>query len=166
MQSQAELISALGWHIQLFVRPYFLQDLEHIVTTMNIDVVIDHMGLVPANDYQNNPCFSTLLSMLDSDRVWVKVSGAYRVVEEKGSYENVTPMARTLIEKRPDRIVWGSDWPHPPEHGRDAIGNETVLPFRSLDTGLLLDLLADWAPDPQIRELILVRNPAHLYWFD
>ena len=166
MHKLAERISFLGWHIQLFVRPHFLPDLKHISAEMNVDIVIDHMGLIPADGHQDNPCFSALLSMLDSGRVWVKASGAYRVVGAKRGWESVTPMARALIERRPDRIVWGSDWPHPPKHGGDAINNESVMPFRSLDTGQLLNLLLDWPSSPEVRELILVSNPSRLYGFD
>jgi predicted TIM-barrel fold metal-dependent hydrolase len=166
MRILAERISSLGWHLQLFVRPHFLSDLEDIVSDIATDIVIDHMGLVPADDYQKNPHFSSLLSMLDSGRVWVKVSGAYRVGDEKEAWGNVSPMARALIKHRQDRIIWGSDWPHPPEHGHDAIDHETVMPFRPLDTGLLLNLLEDWAADPEILKTILVNNPARLYGFN
>lgn len=166
MQLLAERVSPFGWHLQLFVRPHFLPELEHISADMSVDIVIDHMGLVPADSYRGNVCFSALLSMLDSGRVWVKASGAYRVVEEQKEWGNVAPMAQALIERRPDRIVWGSDWPHPPKHGLDAIDHGNILPFRSLDTGLLLDLLADWSPDPEILKRILVSNPARLYGFD
>jgi predicted TIM-barrel fold metal-dependent hydrolase len=166
MRKLADRISPLGWHLQLFVRPHLLPDLQPIVGELDIDVVIDHMGLVPAEDCQENPGFSALLSMLDNGRIWVKASGAYRVGSESGPWDNVAPMARALIESRPDRIVWGSDWPHPPLHGRDAVDHETVMPFRPLDTGHLFDLLADWSPDPEIRRLILVSNPTRLYDFE
>ena len=166
MRALADRISPLGWHLQLFVRPHVLPDLRPIVEGMDVDVVIDHMGLVPAEDYRDNPGFSALLSMLASGRIWVKASGAYRVGPAEGSWDGVAPMARALVESRPDRIVWGSDWPHTPPHGRDAVDHETVMPFRPLDTGHLLDLLADWAPDEETRKRILVDNPARLYGFD
>jgi predicted TIM-barrel fold metal-dependent hydrolase len=166
MRALTKRISPLGWHLQLFVRPHLLPELQSIVEEADIDVVIDHMGLVPAEGYQENPGFSALLSMLDKGRTWIKASGAYRVGSEKGPWDDVAPMARALIEGRPDRIVWGSDWPHAPLHGPNAVDHETVMPFRQLDTGHLLDLLADWSPDPEIRRLILVNNPERLYDFE
>ena len=166
MRALANRISPLGWHLQLFVRPHILRELQPIVDEMDIDVVIDHMGLVTAKSYQNNPGFHALLSMLERGRIWVKASGAYRVGPAEGPWDEVAPMARALIESRPDRIVWGSDWPHTPPHGPDAVNNETVMPFRPLDTGKLLDLLADWVPDKEILNLILVSNPVRLYGFD
>lgn len=166
MKAIAGRISGLGWHLQLFVRPHLLNDLRPIFEKIGIDIVIDHMGLIPADGYQQNPGFKALLALLSSGRLWVKASGAYRVGAPDGPWDQVAPLARTLIENRPDRIVWGSDWPHTPPHGRDAVDHETVMPFRPLDTGRLLCLLADWAPDEKTRRLILVDNPARLYGFD
>ena len=166
MQAIADRISGLGWHLQLFVRPHLLNDLRPTVETLGLDVVIDHMGLIPADGYRQNADFNALLALLDTGRIWVKASGAYRVGKPEGPWDQVAPMARALIENRPDRIVWGSDWPHTPPHGRDAVDHHTVMPFRPLDTGRLLSLLADWASDEKIRKLILVKNPARLYGFD
>lgn len=166
MKSLANRISPLGWHIQLFVRPHVLRDLVAIVDKLAVDVVIDHMGLVPAEGYRSHPGFAALLTMLAGGRVWIKASGAYRVGSPEAPWDIVTPLARSLIESRPDRIVWGSDWPHTPPHGNDAVDHEAVTPFRPLDTGHLLDLLSDWAPDQETRRQILVENPARLYDFD
>jgi len=166
MRALAKRISHLGWHLQLFVRPDFLPDLQPIIEEMDIDIVIDHMGLVPADGYQDNRGFQTLLSMLNNGCIWVKVSGAYRVGSGESPWYGVVPMARAIVECRPDRIVWGSDWPHTPPHRGCSDDHKTVMPFRPLDTGHLLNLLAEWSPDPEIRRLILVSNPARLYDFE
>lgn len=165
MKALAERIAPLGWHLQLFVRPNVLPDLIPIVEGLGVDVVFDHMGLVPADGFENNPGFLALLTMLAGGHAWIKVSGAYRVGPAEGPWQGVAPLARALIDARPDRIVWGSDWPHTPPHGHDGVDHDAVMPFRPLDAGQLLDLLRDWAPDPNIRRCILVDNPARLYDF-
>jgi predicted TIM-barrel fold metal-dependent hydrolase len=103
--------------------------------------------------------------MLAGGHAWIKASGAYRVGPAEGPWQGVAPLARALIDARPDRIVWGSDWPHTPPHGHDGVDHDSVMPFRPLDAGQLLDLLSDWAPDQDIRRCILVDNPARLYDF-
>ena len=100
MRALADRISPLGWHLQLFVRPNVLPDLEPIVEDMDVDVVIDHMGLVPGEGYRDNPGFSALQSMLIGGRSGSKASGAYRVGSAEGPWDGVAPTARTLIESR------------------------------------------------------------------
>jgi 2-pyrone-4,6-dicarboxylate lactonase len=84
-------------------------------------------------------------------RGWIKLSAPYRLARD-GNFERLKPMARALIQAAPDRIIWGSDWPHIPEGGKD--------------TGTLLNLLSDWAPDVEARRRILVENPAKLFGFE
>jgi 2-pyrone-4,6-dicarboxylate lactonase len=88
--------------------------------------------------------------MIRGGRGWIKLSAPYRLAKD-GNFERLRPMARALVEAAPDRVIWGSDWPHIPEGGRD--------------TGALLNLLADWVPDEGMRTRILVSNPARLFGF-
>ena len=109
------------------------------------------------------PGFADLVELVRSGKVYVKISGAYRASKQAPDYEDVTPLAKALIAANADRIVWGTDWPHP----NSSSGNKPteVTPLFQIDDGRLLNELVVWAPDPAIRKQILVTNPAKLYAF-
>ena len=151
--SLAERIKDLGWHIQFYMDVNAFPDLEPMLAALPVDSVIDHMGMVPPGQGMAHPGFQGLLNLLGEGRCWVKLSGAYRISKQGSPYADVAPLARTLIETAPERMVWASDWPHP--------GLEVPIP----NDGDLCDQLADWAPDPEVRRKILVDNPAVLYGF-
>jgi predicted TIM-barrel fold metal-dependent hydrolase len=98
-----------------------------------------------------------------SGRAYVKISGAYRVSEKAPDYADATPLAQALVAANPDRIVWGTDWPHPNGASARSIA-EIATPF-PIDDGLLLNELPKWVPDAAMRKKILVDNPARLYGF-
>lgn len=154
LERLAQRVAGLGWHIQLFVSGRKVAELEERILELPVHVVFDHLGNVPASEGIGAAGFRSLLRMLASGRVWVKLSGAYRVTEEGPPYRDTIAMARALVEAAPERAVWGSDWPHPKLDGRPEP-----------DDTALLDLLASWAPDAAVRKRILVDNPAHLYDF-
>lgn len=115
--------------------------------------VIDHLGLVRPDDGVEGAQFQTLLELLDSGRGWVKLSGPMRVSRErKMPYGDTPPLYQALVEHNPERLVWGSDWPH-------IHYDQGVMP----NDGDLLDLMLDWAPDSGVRKRILVENPRRLY---
>lgn len=159
-------IREIGWHLEVHVGPQMLQALVPVVERLAVDVVFDHMARIPADEVPGNPGLAAVERMLGTGRCWVKLSGAYRVSRKEGHYEEVAQLARALVEANPERIVWGSDWPHTSPHGHDPAPDGEVTPFQRLDTGKLLDLLADWVPDERVRKGILVDNPARLYDFD
>jgi predicted TIM-barrel fold metal-dependent hydrolase len=143
-----------GWHLQLLLRASDLVALEPRLAKLPSDFVIDHMGFIkPAEGGIEQPAFQALLRLLDSGRCWVKFSGAYRQTNEAPPYPSLLPFARKLVEARPDRLLWGSDWPH-------AVFKGTMP-----NTTDLFDLLGDWAPDENTRKRILVDNPAALFGF-
>jgi len=117
-------------------------------------VVLDHFGAVPAAGGVGQPAFRALLRLLDSGRVWVRLSGPMRCTTEDFPYPSVTPLARALVAHAPERLLWGSDWPHVNMRGR-------VMP----NDGDLLDLLLDWAPDEAARNRILADTARRLYDF-
>lgn len=117
-------------------------------------IVLDHFASIPAVGGTGQPAFKRLLQMLDTGRVWVKLSGPMRCTEKEPPYEDLTPIARALVAHAPDRLVWGSDWPHVNMAGR-------TMP----NDGDLLDQLAEWIPDEKHRNKVLVDNPARLYGF-
>lgn len=143
-----------GWHVQLLLRASDLVTLEPRLAKLPSDFVIDHMGFIkPAEGGIEQPAFQALLRLLRGGRCWVKFSGAYRQTNEAPPYASLLPFARTLVDARPDRLLWGSDWPH-------AVFKGTMP-----NTTDLFDLLGDWAPDENTRKRILVDNPAALFDF-
>jgi predicted TIM-barrel fold metal-dependent hydrolase len=151
----AERLAPLGWHLQLFVQPDALAQLEPQLAALPVPVVIDHMGHVTTDLGLAHPGFQALLRLLRGGNGWVKLSGAYRTSRQAAPpFADVVPFAQALIAAAPERCVWGSDWPHP-------MVNDRPMP----NDGDLANLLADWAPDPAQRRRILVENPARLYGF-
>ena len=143
-----------GWHLQLLVDVSTFDNVYQWVKSLDIDVVFDHMGHFPLHKGINEPGFQAMLRLLDENRCWVKLSGAYRLSDVGDlPYSDVDTIAQALVLQNPERLVWGSDWPHP-----QFVGN---MP----NDGQLLDELARWAPDEFCRNRILVDNPARLYDF-
>lgn len=142
----------LGWHVQYYPYRTELAEAAESLLALPSDVVLDHFGHIPAQDGTDQPAFQALLRMLDTGRVWVKLSGPMRITAEEPPYPSVAPMARALVAHRPDRLLWGSDWPH-------VNMNDRTMP----NDGDLLDLLLDWAPDAAVRDRILAENPAKLF---
>ncbi|MBI3512850.1 MAG: amidohydrolase family protein [Proteobacteria bacterium] len=156
----AARISGRDWHIQCYTRLPVIEALKDEFGALPVPVVLDHFGGAQAAGGQ--PSFSTLLRLLRTGVVYVKISAVYRISKQPG-YADAAPLARALIEARPDRILWGTDWPHT---GRvPGRGIEDVTPFTPIDDGMTLNLLASWAPDAALRRQILVDNPARLYQF-
>jgi len=144
----------LGWHLQFLLDARTLPELAPRLERLPVPFVIDHMGHMPASAGIDHPGFQALLGLLRRGRGWVKLSGAFRVSTAGPPYADTTPFARALVEAAPDRMVWGSDWPH--------VAHPGTMP----NVGDLLDLLADWVPDPAQRDAVLAANPARLYGFD
>lgn len=153
LEFYAGRMNELGWHIQLMVRPQHLVELEQRLARLTCPIVIDHMAMVRPADGLQQPAFQALLRLLAAGHAWVKLTGAYRLSDAQPHYPDVAPFARALVAARPDRIVWGTDWPHAAFRGR--------MP----NTTDLADLLGEWIPDEAARKRILVDNAATLYGF-
>jgi predicted TIM-barrel fold metal-dependent hydrolase len=149
----ARAIQPLGWHVQLLLDGRDLPELAERLQRLPVDFVVDHMGHMPASLGVAHAGFQTLLQLLRGGRCWVKLSGAYRVSSKPQPYEDAVPFARALVETAPDKLVFGTDWPHP----------SISVPMPQ--DANLLDLLPIWAPDEATRRRILVENPARLYDF-
>jgi 2-pyrone-4,6-dicarboxylate lactonase len=135
-----------GWHLQFYTPGTIVRDLLPFLADLEDTFVIDHMGYLTESD----PEFDRrLLAVLAQGSCWIKLSGAYRVAKNK-PLSSVAPWGRTLVAARPDRLIWGSDWPHLPDGQRD--------------TGEILNLLADWAPAADARQTILADGPARLFF--
>ncbi|VVE69290.1 GntR family transcriptional regulator [Pandoraea anapnoica] len=152
METLAHRIKDLGWHMQFLMDVNALPELMPRMTSLPVPGIVDHMGHTPVAQGLNSPGFSALRSLVRDHGYWVKLSGAYRISERFPTFDDVTPFAQALIDDAPDRMVWGSDWPH-------------VSLTRMPNTGALRNLLPQWAPDAETRRRILVDNPARLYGF-
>lgn len=148
-------VEPLGWHIVLHFDAKDLPSYSDLLDAMPVPYVIDHMARVPAADGVGQEPFRQLLHRIRTDeRCWVKISCAERLTEGKVSpFDDVVPFVHALVEAAPERLLWGTDWPHP---------NMAVMP----DEGELFDLLASYVPDEDLRNQILVENPERLYDFD
>jgi predicted TIM-barrel fold metal-dependent hydrolase len=142
----AARISVFGWHIQLFVDAAEVAELAPRIRTLPVAVVFDHMAQVHRDSGVADPGFTELLKLMDTGRIWVKLSNARFPPEAE--------RAKALIAANDERVVWGSDWPH--------VAYEEDVP----EEGALLNALADWVPDEQTRKRILVDNPSALYFKD
>jgi 2-pyrone-4,6-dicarboxylate lactonase len=142
-----------GWHIDLHLDAADVAGYAPLLRLLPCSYIIDHMGRVDATAGLDQEPFRALLSLVHEDEhCWVKLSGAERLTADgPPPYDDVVPFAQTLIAAAPDRLLWGTDWPHP---------NVRHMP----DDGDLVDLLAAFAPDETARHRILVDNPARLYF--
>jgi predicted TIM-barrel fold metal-dependent hydrolase len=145
-------LKALGWHLVLHLDSSDLAELEETLARLPVAFVIDHMGRVNAADGLDQPPFQALLELMKNERCWVKISGAERVSSQGPPFADALPFAQALIRAAPDRVLWGTDWPHPNVKWRP-------------DERALLDLFATMAPEPALQARILVDNPARLYDF-
>jgi len=148
-----ERVQPFGWHVVLHFDAHDLPEHAALLDRMPCPYVIDHMARVPTSAGLDQEPFRALLALLADERCWVKISGAERLTAGGGPpYDDVVPFARAIVAVAPDRVLWGTDWPHP---------NVRLMP----DDGDLLDLLADVVPDEATRDRILVANPETLYDF-
>ncbi len=148
-------VAELGWHVQLVMAGDEIAARREMLARLRSPVVFDHMGHIPQPQGVDHPGFAVIRAMLERGRTWVKLSGAY--IDSKvgpPGYADIAPLAQALVAHAPERLVWGSDWPHPTKPVNDKP-----------DDAALFDLLSVWAPDERVRHAILVGNPATLYGF-
>ena len=147
-------VNELGWHIQINASAPVIMSIMDILERVPTPIVFDHLAHVPQPAGIDDPLFGRVRALIDKGRTWIKLSGAYQDTKiGPPTYADASAVARAYVRAASERMVWGSDWPHPSE--RD------VKP----DDALLFDLLADWAPDEAVRNRILVQNAEALYGF-
>jgi predicted TIM-barrel fold metal-dependent hydrolase len=154
-----------NWHIQMFTSPQVIAGIKDLVRESPVPVVFDHFGGLDAALGLGQKGFADLVDLVRAGNTWIKISAAYRSSTLAPDYADVAPFARTLIAANADRILWGSDWPHPT--GVTPPGRRTTdaTPMKQIDDWALLNQLAVWEPDAAVRRKILVDNPARLYGF-
>lgn len=163
IEAAAATCAEAGWHVQIFMPATALEPLAPILRAAPVDTVIDHFGLTDPD--APDAALATLLQIIDTGKVWVKISGAYRITTNP-THPGIDPVARALVAANPERIVWGSDWPHTPRHDMQHPDRTKESPFQDVDTAGLLTLLPRWLEDDALIHRVLVDNPARLYGFD
>jgi predicted TIM-barrel fold metal-dependent hydrolase len=144
----------LGWHVQLNMGGEQIAQMADMLRRLPSPLVFDHLGIPPLPAGIQHPSHGIIRGLIDRGRGWVKLSGAYLNSKSGPPYPEATIIAQDFVKAAPERLVWGSDWPHPTSPG----------PSKP-DDALLFDLLAVWAPDEATRHRILVENPQNLYGF-
>jgi D-galactarolactone isomerase len=154
LEAMAAKVHDLGWHVQVYMTADQITAMEDVLNRLPTRLVIDHLGRLPPSMGTEHPAFRVIRKLLDSGKTWVKLSGAYlNTSVGPPTYADATKVAQAYARAAPERVVWGSDWPH---------RGEKVMP----DDALLFDLLGEWAPNEATRTRILVNNPAELYRFN
>jgi predicted TIM-barrel fold metal-dependent hydrolase len=164
-QSAVERMKDRNWHVQMYTNLAMISAIRDLVAASPVPVVFDHFGGARAELGPQQPGFAELVELVRSGKAYVKISGAYRASKLAPHYTDVVPLAKALIAANPERIVWGTDWPHPDSVTPPGRKPTDVNPLLQIDDGRLLNQLPVWAPDPGIRKKILLDNPVRLYAF-
>ena len=165
LEAAIDRVKGRGWHVQCYTNLALLTNIKDVLASSPVPVVFDHFGGADADKGLEQPGWAELVDGVKSGKVYVKISGAYRLSNKAPDYPDAVPFAKALIAANPDRLVWGTDWPHPDSAiipGRKATD---LAPLLQIDDGRVLNQLAVWAPDAATRKKILVDNPARLYGF-
>jgi predicted TIM-barrel fold metal-dependent hydrolase len=156
-------VQGFGWHIQIFCLADMIAALAETLAALPVPVVLDHLGGIRADRGPGQQGFGAVVALLRAGNAYVKASGAYLASDAAPDFPEVVPFARAVIAANPDRVVWGSNWPHP--DGSRRPDPFAVRPFLPVGHSETLNLLGVWAPDDELRHKILVANPARLYGF-
>jgi 2-pyrone-4,6-dicarboxylate lactonase len=150
----AERLAPMGWHVEYLVHVHDFPELDALAS-MPVDTVVGHFGYMPAANGVDHPGFRHFLKLFEGGRIWVKMTAPYRITaREHAPYDDIEPFARALRDVRPDRLLWGSDWPH--VINKKPMANDADM----------FDHLAQWLPGEALLRQVLVDNPKRLYGFD
>jgi 2-pyrone-4,6-dicarboxylate lactonase len=149
----AEKVRPFGWHVQFLMDIDALSEFDDTLGKFPVEVVIDHMGRPHPESTPSSPAFQAMMRLLRDGKGWSKLSAPYRTSRQLPPYRDMRPFADALTRAAPDRLIWGTDWPHVMVEGQ--------MP----NDGDLASDLADWVSDAEIRRRILVENPQRLYGF-
>jgi predicted TIM-barrel fold metal-dependent hydrolase len=148
-------VAPLGWHIRIHIEPEELVEIAPMLRRLEVGIVFDHRANLDLSTDIGRRAHDCVVGLLGEGNFWIMLSNGDRMSKEGPPYADVVPLGRNLAAAAPDRVVWGTDWPH-----------ATYKKPRMVNDGDLLDLLAEYAPDPAARKKILVDNPQTLYGFD
>lgn len=154
----ARRVAPLGWHVQFHTAGAAYPELEPLLSRLPVPLVIDHLGRIPQPGALRHDAYAVLRRLVDGGNTWIKISGAYHDSRIGApSYADSGELATAWVRAAPERVVWGTDWPHP-----SAMIGEKPMP----DDAQLLDQLDTWLPEVRTLRGVMVDNPAHLYGFD
>ena len=145
-------VADLGWHVVVYFEGELLDELTPFLKALPVPVLVDHMGRPDVAAGIDGAGFAAFRRLVEDPKFWVKVCGAERVTAAGPPYDDVVPFGRALVADHPDRVLWGTDWPHP------------NLKSHVPDDGALVDLIPRIAPSAALRQALLVDNPMRLYW--
>jgi 2-pyrone-4,6-dicarboxylate lactonase len=151
----ADRIRPFGWHIEFLMHVDEFPEIDTTLGRLPVDVVFGHLGYVKTEKGITAPGFQSLLRLLRSGRAWVKLTGPYRISSQTLPHGDTNAFAHALLDAAPERIVWGTDWPH--------VATKWTIPMPN--DGALADLLLDWVPNAAQRARVLTENPETLYGF-
>jgi len=153
LRKLAQKIRPLGWHVEFLMHVDEFPDLDRQLADFPVDVVFGHLGYVKTEKSVREDGFAALLRLMKDGKAWVKLTAPYRLTMSAMPYPDTDAFAAALVEAAPQRLLWGTDWPH--------VFIKTAMP----DDGRLLELFRRWVPDAALQRRILVDNPAALYSF-
>lgn len=154
LEALADEAQQLGWHLVLhFKHADELVALLPRLQALRVDIVLDHMARIRGDEGVDSPAFEALASLMDTGRAWVKLASLYRLSSQPYPHADMLPMIHRVAKHWPDRIIWGSNWPHP------------ICDVSMPNDGDLVDLIPLWVPDVAVQQKLLVDNPAALYGF-
>lgn len=149
----ANKIRPLGWHVVVYFEAQDIDDIAPFLNELDMTVVVDHMGRPDVSKGVYSEEFEKFINMMESNpNIWTKVSCPERLTQTPPDYSDVVPFARELVERFPDRVLWGTDWPHP------------NMKSHTPDDGHLVDVIPRIAPSEELQQALLVTNPMKLYW--
>lgn len=154
LRTLAQRIKPFGWHVEFLMHVDEFPQLDRQLADFPVDVVFGHLGYVPAGAGLAKPGFAALLRLMREGKAWVKLTAPYRLTLSAMPYADVAPFAQALVDAAPERLLWGSDWPH--------VLIKTAMP----NDGDLFDAFSKWVPDAALRQRILVDHPARVYDFE
>jgi predicted TIM-barrel fold metal-dependent hydrolase len=164
LQVAAERVRKRNWHVQINTTLPVIAGMKDAIAASPVPVVLDHFGGAEAERGPGQPGFAELVELVRAGKAYVKISGGYRA-SKRSDFADLVPLAKALIAANSDRVIWGTDWPHPDSVVPPGKQATDVLPLLQIDDGLLFNQLPIWAPDATMRKKILVDNPARLYAF-
>lgn len=153
LERLAAKIRRFGWHIELLMHADEFPDMDRAFADFPVDIVLGHLGYLRTEKGTGDPGFQALLRLMRDGKAWVKLTGPYRISSASLPYPDTIPFARALLDAAPNRVLWGTDWPH------------VMMKGPMPNDGDLCDVLSRWVPDDALRHRVLVDNPAALYGF-
>ncbi len=157
-------VKALGWHLQIYTNLAVFASLDHTLDAITVPVVLDHFCRAPAALGPQQKHFDTLLARVKSGQVWVKLSAPHRI-SSAPDFADAGALVQALVSANPDRLLWGSDWPHPGVPAGQMRNRDVVEAFNPIDDGRAVNRMVQWLGRPDLVAKVFADNPAKLYDF-